>query len=270
MASPFDAIAKRRPDGTEYWSARDLMPIMGYDSWRRFSEAIARAKVSAELQGHNVLNLFAGAVKKPTGGRPLEDIYMVRFAAYLVAMNGDPRKPEIAAAQAYFAIQTRVAETQTPQRELSRRDLARMVIEAEDAKEAAEARAVTAESTVRVITAQDGITCSEYHKHYFPDVPDRQFFEVLYKCGLLIDQRGARGRDGKGRIKNGKQHQHPSYKGKPYFYLHGSLDKDNIRREHTRVRPGEPEKELARFLHGKGLPINPALAPHIISKEITA
>lgn len=107
---PFDSIKQTRPDGTEYWSARELQPLLGYDSWRRFDETIDRAKVACENSGHKVSGHFAGADKTsdmPNGGsRSLEDYHLTRYACYLVAMNGDPRKPEIAAAQTYFAVQT--------------------------------------------------------------------------------------------------------------------------------------------------------------------
>ncbi|GFG72724.1 hypothetical protein [Mycobacterium botniense] len=108
--SPFDAIRRTRPDGSEYWSARDLMPLLGYDRWERFADAIRRAQAAAEVQGRDAGDLFRGAAKKSSGGRPAEDFELARFACYLVAMNGDPRKPEVAAAQAYFAIRTRQAE----------------------------------------------------------------------------------------------------------------------------------------------------------------
>lgn len=108
--SPFDHVKKTDVQGGEFWSARDLMPLLGYDSWRRFSDTIERAKASATVQGHDVTRLFAGAVKKSTGGRSGEDYRLTRFAAYLVAMNGDPRKAEVAAAQSYFAVRTREAE----------------------------------------------------------------------------------------------------------------------------------------------------------------
>jgi phage antirepressor YoqD-like protein len=113
--SLFDSLRHVDQDGAEWWSARDLMGPLGYDSWRRFADAIDRAKITAKNQGMDVTGLFAGAVKNPSavGGRPAEDVHLARFAAYLVAMNGDPRKPEIAAAQSYFAIRTREAETQT-------------------------------------------------------------------------------------------------------------------------------------------------------------
>ena len=108
--SPFDAIRRVTPEGREYWSARELMPLLGYDSWRRFADAISRAKVAAHNSGRDVTSLFAGAVKK-SDGRDGEDYHLARFSCYLIAMSGDPRKPEVAAALAYFAIRTREAET---------------------------------------------------------------------------------------------------------------------------------------------------------------
>ncbi|NIL77675.1 phage antirepressor KilAC domain-containing protein [Rhodococcus sp. B10] len=109
MESTFDAL--QRSDGT--WSARDLMAHLGYDRWENFESAIDRARLTAENQGHRFDDLFRGVTEK-SGGRPRFDYRMTRFACYLVAMNGDPRKPEIAAAQSYFAIKTREAETATP------------------------------------------------------------------------------------------------------------------------------------------------------------
>ena len=107
--SPFDAIRRTREDGAEYWSARDLMPLLGYPEWREFRPAIERAWKSAEAQGHVAEDLF-GVITEKGLGRPREDVHLSRFACYLVAMNGDPRKPEVAAAQAYFAVKTREAE----------------------------------------------------------------------------------------------------------------------------------------------------------------
>lgn len=108
--SPFDAIRQTRPDGSEFWSARDLLPLLGYDRWEHFVPAIDRAMATARNQGMDVETLFP-VNREKTAGRPRADFHLTRFACYLVAMNGDPRKAEVAAAQAYFAIQTRVAET---------------------------------------------------------------------------------------------------------------------------------------------------------------
>ncbi|SNS42824.1 DNA-damage-inducible protein D [Micrococcales bacterium KH10] len=112
--SPFDSIRQVRADGSEFWSARDLMAAVGYDRWENFANAIDKAKASCKAQGHNVADLFRDATKK-SGGRPQADVELARFAAYLVMMNGDPRKPEIAMAQGYFAVKTREAETAKPE-----------------------------------------------------------------------------------------------------------------------------------------------------------
>lgn len=108
--TPFDQI-KQTVDGEEFWSARDLMPLLGYPRWQDFKPTIERAMVAAKNQNMDVTSLFRIDAKKGTGGRPAEDYRLARFAAYLVAMNGDPRKWEVAAAQAYFAIRTHQAET---------------------------------------------------------------------------------------------------------------------------------------------------------------
>lgn len=114
VQSPFDTIRQVRADGSEFWSARDLAPVMGYSAWRNFLVPIERAMKAAENQGHEVAKAFAESrnrVPAGVGSTEKQDFELSRFAAYLVAMNGDPNKPEVAAAQAYFAIQTRVAET---------------------------------------------------------------------------------------------------------------------------------------------------------------
>lgn len=115
QGSPFDAIKRTRDDGTEYWSARDLAQLMGYTQanyWQKFKTPLERAMKSAEVQNAAVTSHFTRSGETVKGGGPLrEDYELSRFAAYLVAMNGDPNKPEVAAAQAYFAVRTREAET---------------------------------------------------------------------------------------------------------------------------------------------------------------
>jgi DNA-damage-inducible protein D len=108
-ASPFDAI-RRTDEAGEYWSARELMPLLGYGAdWRNFDAAVHRARTAAANTGADVTGLFV-AVTENSGGRPRLDYRLGRYACYLVAMNGDPRKGEIAKAQRYFAVKTREAE----------------------------------------------------------------------------------------------------------------------------------------------------------------
>lgn len=100
-------------DGVECWSARDIYPLFGYTQWRGFQEAINRAKESCKNASCDVLSNFADIrkiVKTGVSEKKIDDILLTRYACYLVAQNGDPRKPEIAFAQTYFAVQTRKAE----------------------------------------------------------------------------------------------------------------------------------------------------------------
>ena len=94
----------------EFWSARDFMEVLGYVTWRQFTEAIDRAKEACKTSNQPVDNHFLPAPAKSSGGRPKEDYFLTRYACYLVAQNGDPRKPQIALAQTYFANQTRKQE----------------------------------------------------------------------------------------------------------------------------------------------------------------
>ncbi|EIE98086.1 hypothetical protein SacglDRAFT_01154 [Saccharomonospora glauca K62] len=98
--SPFDSI-RQVDDQGEFWSARDLMPLLGYEQWRRFDDALTRAGSAAYNAGHHPDQHFCQLRQKGIG-RPQTDCRLTRYACYLVAMNGDPRKPEIAAAQTYF------------------------------------------------------------------------------------------------------------------------------------------------------------------------
>lgn len=107
--SPFDSSREARADGTEFWDARKLQPLMGYSTWERFQTAIERAKLAAANSGMDVEDLFRATAKK-SGGRPQANYELARYAAYLTALNGDPSKPESAAAQSYFVIRTREAE----------------------------------------------------------------------------------------------------------------------------------------------------------------
>lgn len=115
MKQTFDDIMHTTDDGSvEFWYARELMECLGYATWRRFKEAVERAKESCEGAGIEVSDHFAGVGKMidlPKGARrEVDDIMLTRYACYLIAQNGDPRKEEIAFAQSYFAVQTRKQE----------------------------------------------------------------------------------------------------------------------------------------------------------------
>ena len=116
--STFDLISKtvKDDDGhdVEVWYARELQKALGYSRWENFAEAIGRAMESCKTLGINVDDHFREVTKMVGLGsgsqRPVQDFMLTRYACYLIAQNGDPKKEEIAFAQSYFAIQTRKAE----------------------------------------------------------------------------------------------------------------------------------------------------------------
>jgi DNA-damage-inducible protein D len=114
QTSPFDAI--RHVDGErEYWLARELYPVLGYDKWQNFEKVIAKAKVAVKYNGQDVdLNFTEvdkiSKVGSRGGKRPIRDVELSRYACYIIVQNSDPSKPIVALAQGYFAIQTRRQE----------------------------------------------------------------------------------------------------------------------------------------------------------------
>jgi DNA-damage-inducible protein D len=101
-------------DGVECWSARELQVLLGYSKWENFANVIAKAKTACEKVGHSVFEHFPDVRKTipmPKGAeKEIDDYLLTRYACYLIAQNGDPRKEQIAFAQTYFAVQTRKAE----------------------------------------------------------------------------------------------------------------------------------------------------------------
>lgn len=99
---------------TEFWYARELQQLLGYDQWRNFENVISKAKIACENAKQKVSDHFVDISKKIQMGKgaqkEVSDILLTRYACYLIAQNGDPKKPEIAFAMTYFAVQTRKQE----------------------------------------------------------------------------------------------------------------------------------------------------------------
>jgi len=114
LTNNFESYAKQTENGVEFWLARDLQQLLGYEKWDNFKGVILKAKTACEMSDHEVSDHFADVgktIKMPKGAeKVIDDFMLTRYACYLIAQNGDPRKEEIAFAQTYFAIQTRKFE----------------------------------------------------------------------------------------------------------------------------------------------------------------
>lgn len=114
LTSSFESHSNQTENNIEFWFARDLQHLLGYTEWRNFIKVITKAKTSCEAGGHNISDHFVSVNKKVKIGsdtnREIDDLMLTRFACYLIAQNGDPKKEPIAFAQNYFAVQTRKFE----------------------------------------------------------------------------------------------------------------------------------------------------------------
>jgi len=118
QASPFDSIRQIDGTGVEFWSARDLMGLLAYVKWQNVESTMIRTVASLKASGYNVFDHVTDSSKMVEIGskssRKVVDYRLSRFGCYLFSMNGDPTKPEVAAAQSYFAVKAREAETVIP------------------------------------------------------------------------------------------------------------------------------------------------------------
>lgn len=130
-----DALKQVDEEGVDRWSARDMQPVVGYDRWENFAEAISRAKLACTNSGYDSTSQFRESTKITTNARgqrrSAPDLLLTEFAAYLTLMNGDPKKQAIAGAQSYFAIRTKEAETR---QQLDELEVARRYVKALEEK----------------------------------------------------------------------------------------------------------------------------------------
>ncbi len=111
---PFFEQMVQTQEGIEFWYARDLQGLLGYTEWRNFLKVIEKAREECENAKYESIDHFVDVNKMVTLGsgseRQIDDVKCTRYACYLIAQNGDPRKEEIVFAQSYFAVQTRKQE----------------------------------------------------------------------------------------------------------------------------------------------------------------
>lgn len=114
IVKQLDEARRMTKNGVEYWRAREIQPILGYDNWQNFTSVVERAIIaskSAEVDiDHHFIKTSKMIELAKGARREVEDYFLSRYASYLIAMNGDTKKPEIGAAQTYFAVQTRRQE----------------------------------------------------------------------------------------------------------------------------------------------------------------
>ena len=203
-AEDFDTLRQVRGDGTEYWTGRDLNRVTGYAGLQKFEVAVKRAiaaiaNMQMDVTSH--VNQISRLVERPQGGSIQQgDFELSRYAAHLVMINGDPRKPEIAKAQTYFAVKTREAELApaVPVALPGRRELAQMVLEAEDRADREAIARTRVEHKLEkqhpvadyhqrfVAESQDIVTIDNFASQYGPTGPKVR--ELMKDKGVTVHQ----------------------------------------------------------------------------------
>jgi DNA-damage-inducible protein D len=124
-----DGKKREAPNGEDYWMARDLQSVLGYAKWQGFQTVIEKAKIACDRSGVNSRYHFIDTNKVIEAGKGAKleraDCYLTRYACYLIAMNGESSKPEVASAQTYFAVQTRRQEVSDQEKRIALRERVR-------------------------------------------------------------------------------------------------------------------------------------------------
>jgi DNA-damage-inducible protein D len=210
--SPFDAIRRLGVYG-EFWSARELMPLLGYTKWERFEDAIDRARISIGTTGQDP-EAHASRLREPSGKTERVNYRLSRYGAYVVAMNGDVRKPEIAAAQAYFTTRTREAEVAQPRKPMSELEMALAYVASLKRNAVLEPKA-------------------EAHDAFMSADGCYLIGNVAKMLGLGQNQLFARLRDEHILIKGGRRHNTPYQQYAHHFKVTASTYSDSDGVEHT-------------------------------------
>jgi len=142
--SPFEQIKRTNDAGSEYWSSRDFSQILGYTDYRNFEQVIKKAKTACFNSGHRIEDHFVDITDMVGIGsgaqRPVNAVYMSRYACYLIIQNADPGKEIVAIGQTYFAVQTRKQEVSEQEVEDNRRLLLREEMKTHNVRLAGAAR----------------------------------------------------------------------------------------------------------------------------------
>lgn len=259
--STAELIPIREHDGKQAVSGRELHEFLQVGA--RYNDWFVRMVGYGFMEGQDYVLISEYVAREGRGEVARTDHALtLDMAKELSMLQRNERGKQ---ARRYFIeVEKRARQAVPAPVELDRRALALMVIEAEDARVAAVERAVVAEAFKDDIELNDGLTVRDFHKKYFSEHRETDVNEFFYARGLLLDERGKRWDPRTESYKDGRNHRRPSYSGKQFFYLHGELDRDKVRREKTRVRPGGPELALVEYMTKRGF-----VANRSESKELT-